>query len=196
MVLNGTQKGKSDAGTEPVMTPEIYDPIDQSWTTLREMNVPRLYHSTALLLYDGRVITTGTDKEWNVGKEQDEYRVDVFTPPYLTTTTNSSLTRPDIKNVKQEVSYGEDVIVETNLAEEITNVIIVKPSSVTHSLNTDQRCIELEIINVKYDSLVIKMPDDPCIAPPGYYMLFILNKHETPSKSKFIRLQHINKIKV
>ena len=178
------------------MTPEIYDPTDQSWTKLRDMNVPRLYHSTALLLYDGRVITTGTDKEWNVGKEQDEYRIDVFTPPYLITTTNSSLTRPHIKNVKQEVSYGEEVIVETNLAEEITNVTIVKPSSVTHSLNTDQRCIELDIINVKYDSLVIKMPDDSCIAPPGYYMLFILKKLETPSKSKFIRLQHINKIKV
>jgi hypothetical protein len=63
LVVNGTEKGKSDAGKDPVLTADLYDPENESWTQLNEMKVPRLYHANALLLPDGTVMTSGTDKE-------------------------------------------------------------------------------------------------------------------------------------
>ena len=188
LVVNGTANGKSDAGKDPVLTAELYNPENESWTELNEMKVPRLYHANALLLPEGNVMTSGTDKEWNEGKEHDEYRIEVFTPPYLIKNNISELIRPIIKNVKTELSYGKEILIESDQAEEITSVTIIRPSSVTHSLNTDQRCIELKIIDTKKNELNVMMQNNSNIAPPGYYMLFILNKNETPSKAKFIRL--------
>jgi hypothetical protein len=189
LVVNGTGKGKSDAGKDPVLTAELYNPQDESWTQLNKMKVPRLYHANALLLPDGTIMTSGTDKEWNKDREEDEYRIEVFNPPYYLMKDNTSeLDRPIIKNVKSQVSYGEDIVIVSDQAEEITSVTIIRPSSVTHSLNTDQRCIELEITGTKKNELTVKMQNNSNIAPPGYYMLFILNKNETPSKSKFIQL--------
>jgi hypothetical protein len=188
LVVNGTEKGKSDAGKDPVLFAELYNPENESWTQLKEMKVSRLYHANSLLLPDGTVMTCGTDKEWNRGREHDEYRIEVFTPPYLLKNHTSNLVRPIIKNVKAQVSYRQDIVIESDQAEEITSVTIIRPSSVTHSLNTDQRCIELEIIDTKKNEIIIKMQNNSNIAPPGYYMLFILNKNETPSKAKFIHL--------
>lgn len=184
LVLNGCERGKSDEGQDPVLIPELYNPINESWTKLSPMNVKRLYHSTALLLPDGRVITAGTDKEWNKGENiHDEYRIDVFSPPYL-----SEESRPEIKDVIEQVQYGENLTIECDNAEEILSVALLRPSSVTHSLNTDQRYIELEIINRNKVFLTAKIPSDPSIAPRGYYMLFILDNKQTPSKSRFVRV--------
>ena len=188
LVVNGTEKGKSDAGQEPVLIAELYDPENESWVLLNEMEVPRFYHSNALLLSDGTVMTSGTDKEWNKGREHDEYRIEVFTPPYLMKGSLSEGGRPDIKNVKLQLQYDEVVSIESDQAEEINSVTIIKSSSVTHSLNTDQRCIELEILGTKKNYLTVRMPNSANFAPPGYYMIFILDKDETPSKSKFIQL--------
>ncbi|MGI0033830.1 MAG: galactose oxidase-like domain-containing protein [Nitrososphaeraceae archaeon] len=184
LVVNGCEKGKSDEGENPVLVPELYDPENKNWTKMTPMNVERLYHSNALLLPDARVMTAGTDKEWNKGENiQDEYRIDVFTPPYL---QNES--RPEIQNVKEEVQYSQEIVIECDQAEEISSVCLIRPSSVTHSLNTDQRFIELQIISTTKSSLTVKIPSDPGISPKGFYMLFILNRMETPSKAKFLKI--------
>ena len=64
-VVNGSGKGRSDQAVDPVMEPELFDPITEQWKKLSPMAIPRLYHATALLLSDGSVVTTGTDGEWN-----------------------------------------------------------------------------------------------------------------------------------
>jgi len=184
LVVNGCEKGKSDEGENPVLVPELYNPENKNWTKMTPMNVKRLYHSNGMLLPDGRVMTAGTDKEWNKGENiHDEYRIDVFTPPYL---QNDS--RPEIQNVKEEVQYGEEIAIKCDQAEEILSVCLIRPSSVTHSLNTDQRYLELQVISTTKSSLTVKIPTDPGIAPKGFYMLFILNKGETPSKAKFLKI--------
>ena len=102
------------------------------------MSVKRLYHASALLLPDGRVMTAGTDKEWNKGKDiHDEYRIEVFTPSYL-----MRISQPEIINITSEISYGEDVGIEYEQGGggggEAISAASIKPSSVTHLLNTDQ----------------------------------------------------------
>jgi Galactose oxidase-like, Early set domain len=72
--------------------------------------------------------------------------------------------------------------------EEISSVSLVRPSSVTHSLINDQRYIEIQIISTTKSSLTVKIPSDLGIAPKGFYRLFILNKMETPSKAKFLKI--------
>lgn len=149
LVVNGTEKGKSDAGQDPVLIAELYDPENESWALLNKMEVPRFYHSNALLLSDGTVMTSGTDKEWNKGRDFDEYRIEVFTPPYLMKNSLLEEVRPHIKNVKLQIQYDGVISIESDQAEEIKSVTIIKPSSVTHSLNTDQRCIESDVLDTK-----------------------------------------------
>jgi Domain of unknown function (DUF1929)/Glyoxal oxidase N-terminus len=186
LVVNGCEKGKSDDGKDPVMVPELFDTRYNSWTKLAPMQVPRLYHATAILLPDARVMTAGTDREWNKSEGiRDEYRVEIFTPPYLTQSP-----RPTIKNVgKHEVLYGEEVQVDCDSGEEVAMSTLVRPSSVTHSLNTDQRCLGLEITKTNKNSISVKMPQEPILAPQGYYMLFIVNTAGRPSRSVMIRIR-------
>ena len=95
---------------------------------------------------------------------------------------------PAFQNVKEEGHYSEEIVIHCDLAEEILSVCLIRPSSVTHSLNTDQRYLELQVISTTKSSLTVKIPTDPGIAPKGFYMLFILNKGETPSKAKFLKI--------
>jgi hypothetical protein len=78
-------------------------------------------------------MTSGTDKEWNQGREHDEYRIEVFTPPYLMKDSLSEIDRPIIKNVKMKTNYDEVISIESDQAEEIHSVTVIRPSSVTHS---------------------------------------------------------------
>jgi len=82
--MGGSTIGRADHGDDPVMTPELYDPNADTWTTMCPMRVPRLYHSTALLLPDARVLTAGRDHMFNDSPYNwPERRVEIYSPPYL-----------------------------------------------------------------------------------------------------------------
>ena len=79
LVMNGSSTGKADAGANPVYAVELYDPDGDTWTSMASMAVPRLYHSTALLLPDGRVMTAGSDSAWNPDPfHSSELRVEIL----------------------------------------------------------------------------------------------------------------------
>jgi hypothetical protein len=79
-------------------------------------------------------MTSGTDKEWNKGRDHDEYRIEVFAPPYISNDSPITSARPVLKNIKLQIRYDKVVSIESDDAEEINSVTMIRPSSVTHSI--------------------------------------------------------------
>lgn len=163
-----------------VHEPELFDPETGTWTTLAPMTVDRLYHSNALLLPDGRVMTAGSNPERRV----DERRIELYRPPYLFRGP-----RPVVEAVPDAVCYGQRFDVRTPDATDVDDVVLVRQSSTTHCLNTDQRLVGVRILGREDGSLSLEAPGNPNVAPPGYYMLFLL-RAGVPSKAPFVRVEH------
>ena len=172
--------GSSGAGfnnaNAPVLTAERWDPAqpaEKSFTTLASATRYRGYHSIALLLPDGRVLSSGGDNEPNA---------EVFSPPYLFTGA-----RPTVSAAPSNISYGGAFVVETSDAASITAVTLVRLSAVTHAFNMNQRFVSLAY-SPGAGRLTVTAPAAGEVAPPGDYMLFLLNTSGVPSIARMVRL--------
>ncbi|MEY2498630.1 MAG: hypothetical protein QOD12_2186, partial [Verrucomicrobiota bacterium] len=183
LVVNGSSTGAADAGPSPVYEAELYDPTTNTWRIVCNMTTPRLYHATALLLPDGRVLTAGTDPIWNpVPFDQTNLTLEIFSPPYL-----FQGARPRITAGPLGIAYQSEFRIGTPDAAFINKATVIRCSSVTHSFNSDQRYVELAIVRRSANELTLQAPPDSYVAPPGYYMLFVL-RDGVPSVGRFIRL--------
>ena len=171
-MLDGYDVGKA------VKAAELWSPVTETWKTLASAAVPRLYHSTALLLPDGRVLTAGSG---NDGPAVDQTRAEIFSPPYL-----FKGARPNVLNAPDQVGYGSTFTVQTSDAASIASVSLIRPGAVTHGFDEDQRFLNLTF-TAAGDSLAIQAPANANLAPPGYYMLFLVNAKGVPSIASFIR---------
>lgn len=159
---------------------------------MARMQVPRRYHSTALLLPDGRVLSAGSSGNWP--PDSSEYRLEVFYPPYLFRGP-----RPRITSAPQHVSYQQQFSIgisygqqqqyaEVPAEQDIDSVALFRCGSVTHTNNMDQRYIECPILTRSAGQVEAVAPLDGTVAPPGYYMLFLLSKKKVPSEAVFVRI--------
>ena len=186
-VVGGSRVGRADHASDPVMTPELYDPASGTWSKLSTMRVPRLYHATALLLPDGRVATAGRDHAWNDPPyDYPEYRIEIFNPPYL-----FAGGRPIIDAVSG-VGYGKGEI-QVQLSggisgNDIARAVLMAPAAATHGFDMNQRAVELTIQRRRAGQVQLGRPPNTAIAPPGDYMLFVLSNAGVPSVAKFVRL--------
>jgi hypothetical protein len=180
-----------------VLDPEVYDPDANSWITssqwreLPAAQVPRQYHSVALLMPDGRVWTAGSSKDHahsfpnypdRVTNSKAEMRIEIFEPWYI------GGPRPAITAVPTAMTYGNDFEIGVGQAEVITSVVIIRCGSVTHSFNPDQRLIGLKFRRESSDKLAIRCAPNSNIAPPGSYLLFAIDANGVPSVGQQMRL--------
>jgi hypothetical protein len=173
-----------------VYAAELWTPASGQWTTLSSMQVTRQYHSTALLLPDGRVLSAGggicgtCDTVGYLNKNAE-----IFSPPYLFAKDGSGslAPRPTIAAVPGTVSEGGQFTVSTPDAASITKVALVKLGAVTHSNNMDQRYVPLSF-TAGNGTLTVTAPANINIAPPGYYMLFIVNSVGVPSVAPILNV--------
>lgn len=170
--------GNLQGAQSPVLYPEVFDPISETWTVWPAATVPRMYHMVALLLQDGRVWTAGTTPT----AFSKEPRVEIFNPWYTTET------RPTISGEVTGGAYGDTITIPTPNAADITKVSLVRVSSTTHHYNTDQRLIWLQIQSKTGSSVTVKAPINNKLAPPGYYLVHILNNAGVPSVGTFITI--------
>ena len=172
--LGGVDPGNADYSAEE------WSPTTQTWTTLASMQVPRLYHSTALLLPDGRVLVAGGGENY---VNNDNYpSAQLFSPAYL-----SGGPRPSITSAPATVSYGSNFFVQSPDGASIASVSLIRAGAVTHSVDMGQSFQNLSFQQTS-GGLTIQAPANSNLATPGYYMLFLVNSKGVPSVASFVRL--------
>jgi hypothetical protein len=164
--------------TKSVYAAELWSPVTETWSTMASGAIPRLYHSTTLLLPDGRVLVAGSGEvTGGVDQNQAEY----YSPPYL-----FKGSRPSITSAPAQIEYGSSFFVATPDAASIASVALVRDGAVTHGFDEDQRFVSVTFSQVA-GGLQVTAPADSRIAPPGQYMLFIVNTNGVPSVAPFVR---------
>jgi chitodextrinase len=173
----GTDKsGFVDANA--VLQAEDWDPSTGAWTTYAGMTAPRLYHSVAVLLPDGRIYVSGGGGDPGV---TDQRSAQIFSPPYL-----FKGARPTISSAPATGKYGAGMFVGTPDAASITRVSLIRTGSVTHAFDQNARATSLSFSQTA-GGLEVNMPSNRNEAPPGYYMLFLVNDQGVPSVASFVR---------
>jgi Domain of unknown function (DUF1929)/Legume lectin domain/PKD domain/Quinohemoprotein amine dehydrogenase, alpha subunit domain III len=163
---------------------DLYDPVANTMSSAGANAVPRLYHSVALLLPDATVWVAGG----NPTRGTYEPSVEIYSPAYLFNPDGTPATRPAITTVTPSViGYGSSFQVQTTDAANIASVVLIKDGAVTHAFNMDQRLVGLTF-TVGSGALTVTGPPSGNIAPPGYYLLFLINNAGVPSIAKFVQV--------
>ena len=147
--------------------------LTAGWALGPDMTYHRGYHSAMILLADGSVLSGG-DPNSSVFER--------FYPGYYFSP------RPQITNAPGTVGYGATIAIDTPQAPEIAEVVLLRPGAVTHGFNMSQRMIECAITGGGPATLQVDMPPNAPIAPPGWYLLFVVDGFRIPSTGRWIRL--------
>ncbi|WP_347107526.1 galactose oxidase-like domain-containing protein [Paenarthrobacter sp. S56] len=174
----GTDKSGQDL-TKAVMQAEVWQPGSGTWSTVAPMSVPRLYHSVAVLLPDGRVFVSGSGGDTGVA-DQKSYQI--YSPPYL-----FKGPRPSLSNVPASAQYGTSAFVATPDAARIQSVSLIKTGSATHAFDQNARALKLTFSQAS-GGLNVQMPVNGNYAPPGYYLLSIVDGNGVPSTAATVKL--------
>ena len=171
--------GNGSLYVEPVFGAERLTPSTGAWSSAGSLVNERTYHSTAILLPDGRVLSAGDDRASH--KPQPMRRGELYSPPYL-----ASGARPSVEGAPAAVRYGVPFGVALG-GPAADHAVLMRPSSVTHSTDMDQRSVRLAMSGGG-GAVTLTSPSDPSVAPPGYYMLFVVDAAGRPSAGRWIRL--------
>ncbi len=165
-------------------TPEIYKPSQPGWTELAQAVSYRDYHSTSVLLPDGRILVGGGEaRTWDY---------EIFVPPYIA----CGWPRPVITSAASTMDYASVnpapvVIQHQQLPRggQVAKVVLMRAASTTHHSDSDQRYVELSVVQKTPTSISVTPPWDSNAAPRGYYMLFVVTKAGIPSEASWVRLR-------
>jgi hypothetical protein len=182
VLATGGSTNDEDAATAS-RNADIYDPITNTFSSGGANVHPRLYHSGSLLLPDATVLLIGGNPQ----RGNYERRLEIYSPAYLFNTDGTPASRPTITGLPGTVGYGAAFQVQTPNAAAIGSVVLVRPGAPTHAFDMEQRLVGLSY-TVGSGVLNVTSPPNGNIAPPGYYMLFVLNTAGVPSLARFIRV--------
>src|SRR5205823_6490382 len=177
VLVTGGSRGIEDPNTQPTnpaYESELWDPATGTWTQMASLTKIRAYHSTALLLPDGRVLAAGGIFTGS--------SAEIYSPPYLFRGS-----RPTITSAPAGITYGQSFFVGTPDATSTSQVTFIALGSVTHGFNMGQH-ISRPSFSQATGGLNVTAPSNPDNTPPGYYMLFILNSNGVPSVAKIVQI--------
>lgn len=177
MVTGGA--GVEEHRVEAALTAEIFDPRAGSWALAARSRVRRLYHSVALLTPDGKVVTAGS----NPKQTDEELRIEVFSPPYLFRGA-----RPELTLSADHAAYGGTLAATAPSPDRLRDLNLVRPGATTHASNSEQRLLDLEFAITGPDAVELRLPANPNLAPPGWYMVFAVDTDGVPSLGRWLRL--------
>lgn len=189
IILGGGEHGVAGFGLAgaPNLNAVLYDPtkpVNQRMSVMANTTVPRLYHSEAIILLDGRVMVSGSDPTGDysdpAGSFPEEYRVEVFTPPYLL----SGLARPTFTISNKDWTYGSSVTFTSSTGN--VKVSLLGSVSSTHGNSMGQRTL-FPAVTCSGTSCTVTSPPSAHVCPPGWYMMFVLDG-PTPSVGQFVRI--------
>jgi hypothetical protein len=184
-VLVSGGSAKDEDGSTASLGAELYDPDANSFSSASSMEFARLYHSNTFLLPDATVMAVGGNPQRTVY----EPHIEVYSPPYLFNADGSPAKRPAITGIAPGViHYGAAFRVTTPDVASIKAVVLIRPGAVTHAFDMEQRLVGLAF-TAGHGLLYATAPANGNIAPPGYYMVFILNSTDVPSTASFVQLK-------
>jgi len=164
-----------------IFVAELYDPETDTFIKLQQNNQIRTYHSLTILLTDGRVLNAGGGLCGNCSA--NHFDAQIFTPPYLLFPNGEPRPRPTIlSGVPEKLQVGSFVSFMTD--KKIQSASLIRLSSATHTVNTDQRRVPLVISRLpsfKNYRYFFRIPNEPGIVIPGLWMLFVLDENGVPS---------------
>ena len=178
LVTSGSQRKSETNLSAAVLPAELWSPDTETWTTMAPMRTPRIYHSTAVLLPDGRVAVSGSG---NIAGATDQKNLEIFSPPYL-----FKGSRPVLTSAPSRIEYGTTFTIQTPNAQDIKAVNLLRPGAATHNFDQDQRFVPLSFSKGS-GALQVQASTNPNVVPPGYYMLFLINNAGVPSVAQFVR---------
>ncbi|KVH87619.1 protein of unknown function DUF1929 [Cynara cardunculus var. scolymus] len=207
LIINGGLNGTAgwEFGRNPVFNPVIYrpdNPLTSRFEIQNPTTVPRMYHSTAVLLRDGRILVGGSNPHQYYNFTNVLFPTDLslesFSPSYLD--ANSSGLRPTIISpaTQTNIQYNQQIVIRFTVPNTVNlnriSVTLVAPSFNTHSFSMNQRLVVLDggtttkVIGESTTYQVKTMaPSSNNIAPAGYYMLFVVHQ-EVPSEGIWIKI--------
>jgi hypothetical protein len=194
---SGNHEGGAALEEPPVepegLPAEIYNPATNTWTEVEAEGIPRLYHSVALLLPDGSVLSAGGNPRrlnecpdgFNNGFACEELRLGIYKPSYM------SAARPVINSISTTtLPYGGILTIATPQARSILWVNLIRPMATTHSCDVEQRVVNVAITARTNTTLTAQLNTTGNVAPPGWYMLFITNNStpRIPSEARWVKV--------
>ena len=186
LVTNGSSGPGFNDVTSAVHEAELWNPGTKAWTTMARESAPRTYHSTALLLPDARVLSSGSGEGGGVTYENSQFSAQVFSPPYLFNADGTLASRPVITTAPARITYAQPFTVETPSAGSVARGTLIRLSSVTHAFNQSQVIFPLEFSATGPTTLTAAAPERASLAPPGPYMLFLVNGNGVPSVARML----------
>ena len=177
----------------PVLNAEWFSPESRTWTELADMQIPRAHHSIAMLLKDGRVLVSGGEHYNNTDVDGFVYPVDgtsaeIYSPPYL-----FDEDRPKIGYAPTVIHYGSAFRISTTndglQANDIEKITLVRLGALTHGFDQNQRFVELNVFARVGGKLGVDAPADGSVAPPGYYVLFLVSDDGVPSIGEYVQVK-------
>jgi hypothetical protein len=184
MVLAAGGSLNDEDTTTASLNADLYNPTTNTFSSAGQNAFARLYHSNLILLPDATLLFVGG----NPARGTYEPHIEIYSPPYLFNADGSLATRPTITSVSQTVlGWNSGFQVVTPNASNISSVVLMRAGSVTHAFDMDQRMVGLNY-TVGSGVLNVTTPPNGNIAPPGYYLLFILNSSGVPSVAQFVQI--------
>ncbi|KAL0944296.1 kelch domain-containing protein [Colletotrichum truncatum] len=198
LVTGGQRKSLVFTNTDSILIPELFNPETKEWKQMAPMAVPRNYHSVSILLPDATVFSGGGGLCYvsTIGgstakcdKTVDHADGEIFQPPYLFNEDGTAAVRPVISAIGTEsLKAGATLNFTVEGVDGQGKVVLIRTGSVTHSVNSDQRRIPLNDVQVNGQEYSAKLPEDYGIMLPGYYYLFVSTPQGTPSVAKTVHI--------
>ena len=207
LIINGAGDGTAgwENGRSPALNPVLYWPDGAAGSRFEPLNpstIPRMYHSTAILLRDGRVLVGGSNPhsgyEFTRVLFPTELSLEAFSPPYLD--SKSKYLRPKIVSSTASkgkyIGFGQKLWVRFKvigtLKADMVSVTMVAPAFNTHSFSMNHRLLALRNENVTYVrasiyDIQVTTPSSGYLAPSGYYMLYVAHQY-IPSIGIWVKL--------
>jgi hypothetical protein len=172
---------------------ELWNPRTGAWRLGPAQHEFRTYHSTAVLLPDARVVSAGDDYHGRFGDARDfvQDSAEIYEPPYLFD-GNRRAPRPAVRRAPVRVTWGKSFVVRVQPARparRVNRAVLVAPSATTHAVDINQRVVPLRTKIVGPKRIRVRAPGSADVAPPGVYMLFVLDRAGTPSKARWMTLR-------
>lgn len=186
LILNGAHQGFGGFGlaSDPNHNAVLYDPgrpVNNRFTVMANTTIDRLYHSEAILLDDGRVLVTGSDPEDDI--HEQEYRVEVFIPPYLM----GDPTRPTITFDSSQTDWAYGQSYTFTVDQPVAKVSLLGAGASTHGNSMGQRTIFPDF-SCNDNTCTVTAPPNAHVCPPSWFQLFALNANGVPSMAQWVRV--------